>query len=84
MLTFKSLTCDGGEAGDLIFLLRFRLDRYRGDPKEEHKDSFDFESHIFVDDAFMTQKGTGKRLVNEYVEDLIHVVTEVYRYKIPM
>ncbi|XP_043992616.1 chitin synthase 1 [Gambusia affinis] len=62
-----------------ILTSMFRLDRYRGDPKEEHKDSFDFESHIFVDDAFMTQKGTGKRLVNEYVEDLIHVVTEVYR-----
>uniref|UniRef100_A0A3B5LPW2 chitin synthase n=1 Tax=Xiphophorus couchianus TaxID=32473 RepID=A0A3B5LPW2_9TELE len=62
-----------------ILTSMFRLDRYRGDPKEEHKDSFDFESHIFVDDAFMTEKETGKRLVNEYVEDLIHVVTEVYR-----
>ncbi|KAK5621219.1 hypothetical protein CRENBAI_011615 [Crenichthys baileyi] len=62
-----------------ILTSMFRLDRYRGDPKEEHKDSFDFECHILVDDAFMTEKETGKRLVNEYVEDLIHVVTEVYR-----
>uniref|UniRef100_A0A3Q2PUR0 chitin synthase n=1 Tax=Fundulus heteroclitus TaxID=8078 RepID=A0A3Q2PUR0_FUNHE len=62
-----------------ILTSMFRLDRYRGDPKEEHKDSFDFECHIFVDDAFMTEKETKKRLVNEYVEDLIHVVTEVYR-----
>lgn len=57
----------------------FRLDRYRGDPKEEHKDAFDFESHIFVDDAFMTHKETQQRLVNEYVDDLIKVVIEVYR-----
>lgn len=64
----------------LLLLFCFnRLDRYRGDPKEDHKDSFDFECHIFVDDAFMTEKETGKRLVNEYVNDLTHVVTEVYR-----
>lgn len=57
----------------------FRLDRYRGDPKEEHNDCFEFECHIYVDDAFMTEKGTEKRLVNEYVKDLIQVVIEVYR-----
>lgn len=57
----------------------FRLDRYRGEPKEEHKDVFDFECHIFVDDAFMIEKETGKKFVNEYVTDLIHVVIEVYR-----
>ncbi|RVE74628.1 hypothetical protein OJAV_G00023980 [Oryzias javanicus] len=62
-----------------ILTSMFRLDRYRGDPKEEHKDAFDFESHIFVDDAFMTHKETQHRLVNEYVKDLINVVIEVYR-----
>ncbi|KAK2920302.1 chitin synthase 1 [Channa argus] len=62
-----------------ILTSMFRMDRYRGDPKEEHKSSFDFECHIYVDDAFMTEKDTGKRLVNSYVNDLIHVVTEVYR-----
>ncbi|XP_075325448.1 chitin synthase 1 [Odontesthes bonariensis] len=62
-----------------ILTSMFRLDRYRGDPKEEHKDCFDFESHIFVDDAYMTEKETGRRLVNSYVTDLIHVVIEVYR-----
>ncbi|XP_053174040.1 chitin synthase 1 [Scomber japonicus] len=62
-----------------ILTSMFRLDRYRGDPKEDHKDCFDFESHIFVDDAFMTEKETGKRLVNSYVNDLIQVVIEVYR-----
>ncbi|AWP01707.1 Hypothetical protein SMAX5B_012609 [Scophthalmus maximus] len=54
-----------------------RLDRYRGDPKEEHKDCFDFECHIYVDDAFMTEKHTEKRVVNSYVNDLIHVVIEI-------
>uniref|UniRef100_A0A3P9LS70 chitin synthase n=1 Tax=Oryzias latipes TaxID=8090 RepID=A0A3P9LS70_ORYLA len=62
-----------------ILTSMFRLDRYRGDPKEEHKDAFDFECHIFVDDAFMTHKETQHRLVNEYVDDLIKVVIEVYR-----
>ncbi|XP_026149918.1 chitin synthase 1 [Mastacembelus armatus] len=62
-----------------ILTSMFRLDRYRGDPKEEHKDCFDFECHIYVDDAFMTEKDTGMRLVNSYVNDLIHVVIEVYR-----
>ncbi|XP_068587279.1 chitin synthase 1 [Cebidichthys violaceus] len=62
-----------------ILTSKFRLDRYRGDPKENHKDCFDFECHIYVDDAFMTEKDTGKRLVNSYVTDLIHVVIEVYR-----
>ncbi|KAK9963906.1 hypothetical protein ABG768_005125 [Culter alburnus] len=66
-----------------ILTSMFRLDRYRGDPKEEHKDVFDFECHIYVDDAFMIEKdeekGTEKRLVNSYVSDLVNVVMEVYR-----
>ncbi|KAK3522968.1 hypothetical protein QTP86_010301 [Hemibagrus guttatus] len=62
-----------------ILTSMFRLDRYRGDPKEEHKNFFDFECHIYVDDAFMVEKDTAKTLVNSYVEDLINVVIEVYR-----
>ncbi|XP_073690445.1 chitin synthase 1 [Garra rufa] len=62
-----------------IMTSMFRLDRYRGDPKEEHKDCFDFECHIFVDDAFMVEKETEKKFVNTYVCDLIQVVMEVYR-----
>uniref|UniRef100_A0A3P8P4X3 chitin synthase n=1 Tax=Astatotilapia calliptera TaxID=8154 RepID=A0A3P8P4X3_ASTCA len=62
-----------------ILTSMFRLDRYRGDPKEDHKDCFDFECHILMDDAFMTDDDTNKRLVNSYVNDLIHVVIEVYR-----
>lgn len=61
----------------------FRLDRYRGDPKEDHKDCFDFECHILMDDAFMTDDDTNKRLVNSYVNDLIQVVIEVYRWDNP-
>ncbi|KAJ4947808.1 hypothetical protein JOQ06_009840 [Pogonophryne albipinna] len=62
-----------------ILTSMFRLDRYRGDPNEEHNDCFDFECHIYVDDAYMNEKETKKRLVNSYVTDLIHVVIEVYR-----
>nr|XP_019954494.1 PREDICTED: uncharacterized protein LOC109636909 [Paralichthys olivaceus] len=62
-----------------ILTSMFRLDRYRGDPKEEHNDCFDFECHIYVDDAFMIEKETKKRVVNTYVNDLIAVVIEVYR-----
>ncbi|XP_017316853.1 chitin synthase 1 [Ictalurus punctatus] len=62
-----------------ILTSMFRLDRYRGDPKEDHSDVFDFECHIFVDDAFMEEKDTENKLVNSYVEDLINVVMEVYR-----
>ncbi|TKS70005.1 Hyaluronan synthase 3 [Collichthys lucidus] len=39
-----------------------RLDRYRGDPHQEHNDCFDFECHIFVDDAYMTDEETNQRL----------------------
>lgn len=53
----------------------FRLDRYRGDPKEKHSDCFDFESHIYVDDAFMLDKDSGKKFINSYVEDLIKMVS---------
>uniref|UniRef100_A0A3B5AI74 chitin synthase n=1 Tax=Stegastes partitus TaxID=144197 RepID=A0A3B5AI74_9TELE len=63
-----------------ILTSMFRLDRYRGDPKEEHNDFFNFECHIYVDDAFMDEElPKEKRLVNSYVEDLIKVVLEVYR-----
>lgn len=62
-----------------ILTSMFRLDRYRGDPDKQHNDRFNFENHIFVDDAFMTEKETGKRVVNSYVNDLINVIIEVYR-----
>ncbi|KAI4900790.1 hypothetical protein NFI96_007452 [Prochilodus magdalenae] len=61
-----------------ILTSMFRLDRYRGDPKQEHKNVFDFECHIYVDDAFQHDK-EGKKSVNTYVNDLITVVMEVYR-----
>ncbi|XP_058874904.1 chitin synthase chs-2-like [Acipenser ruthenus] len=58
-----------------ILTSMFRLDRYRGDAKEQHKDNFDFECHIFVDDSF--EKDTCH--VNKYVNDLVSVIIEVYR-----
>ncbi|MBN3320799.1 CHS1 synthase, partial [Atractosteus spatula] len=60
-----------------ILTSMFRLDRYRGDPKEEHKDNFEFECHIFVDDSFQKDKET--KFVNTYVNDLMHVIIEVFR-----
>uniref|UniRef100_A0A3B4BLQ8 chitin synthase n=1 Tax=Pygocentrus nattereri TaxID=42514 RepID=A0A3B4BLQ8_PYGNA len=62
-----------------ILTSMFRLDRYRGDPKHEHQNAFDFECHIYVDDAFQPDGESEKKFVNPYVNDLIHVVTEVYR-----
>lgn len=62
-----------------ILTSMFRLDRYRGDPEKQHNDRFNFENHIYVDDAFMIDKETGKRVVNSYVNDLINVIIEVYR-----
>lgn len=62
-----------------ILTSMFRLDRYRGDPTKQHNDHFNFECHIYVDDAFMTDKDTGQRLINSYVHDLVNVVIEVYR-----
>ncbi|TMS13689.1 Chitin synthase chs-1 [Larimichthys crocea] len=62
-----------------ILTSMFRLDRYRGDPNQKHNDCFDFECHIYVDDAFMTDEETNQRLVNSYVNDLTQVVIEVYR-----
>ncbi|XP_051775366.1 chitin synthase chs-2-like [Erpetoichthys calabaricus] len=60
-----------------ILTSMFRLDRYRGDPYEEHKDNFEFECHIYVDDAFWNTDEV--RLTNTYVNDLINVIIEVYR-----
>lgn len=62
-----------------ILTSMFRLDRYRGDPMKQHNDRFNFECHIYVDDAFMIDKETGKRVVNSFVQDLINVIIEVYR-----
>ncbi|KAL3854726.1 hypothetical protein ACJMK2_013982, partial [Sinanodonta woodiana] len=49
------------------------------------EDLFNFEVHIFFDDAFVTEKGAeGKDeiVLNRYVKDLIEVVQEVTEYKI--
>ncbi|KAJ7987415.1 hypothetical protein DPEC_G00326250 [Dallia pectoralis] len=53
------------------------LDKYR--PKNDLNDDVKFESHIYFDDAFKDVKGSKERHVNEYAEDLVEVIREVYR-----
>ncbi|XP_053568219.1 chitin synthase chs-2-like [Bombina bombina] len=58
----------------------FRLDRYRSLIR---KDPFEFETHIYFDDAF-TEDFKGKagmktRTINNYVKCLVTVIEEVYR-----
>ncbi|XP_075057042.1 chitin synthase chs-2-like [Mixophyes fleayi] len=58
----------------------FRLDKYKFSMKD---DIFNFEGHIYFDDAFVddseNQYGKKKRYVNSYVECLVTVIEEVYR-----
>ncbi|XP_053568222.1 chitin synthase chs-2-like [Bombina bombina] len=58
----------------------FRLDIYKA---LKNKEAFDFEAHIYFDDAFtdVSEDQTGKktRSVNSYVECLVSVIEEVYR-----
>ncbi|XP_053567033.1 chitin synthase chs-2-like isoform X3 [Bombina bombina] len=57
----------------------FRLDKYKA---LKNKEAFDFEAHIYFDDAFtdVSEDQTGKktRSVNSYVECLVSVIEEVY------
>ncbi|XP_043931790.1 chitin synthase chs-2-like [Protopterus annectens] len=59
----------------------FRLDRYHQN-KKGRKEEFDFQAHIYFDDAFIEtiDELTGKKQsqVNEYVEDLVVAMNEVY------
>ncbi|XP_019901869.1 chitin synthase chs-2-like [Esox lucius] len=60
-----------------IIISMFRLDKYR--PKNDTTDDVKFESHIYFDDAFKDVEGSKERHVNEYAEDLVEVIREVYR-----
>uniref|UniRef100_A0A3Q3MRB1 chitin synthase n=1 Tax=Mastacembelus armatus TaxID=205130 RepID=A0A3Q3MRB1_9TELE len=60
-----------------IIISIFRLDRYRPKNEEKSKD-FTFEAHIFFDDAFVPAEGSNDGHVNEYGENLVKVITEVY------
>uniref|UniRef100_UPI0037E97134 chitin synthase chs-2-like n=1 Tax=Semicossyphus pulcher TaxID=241346 RepID=UPI0037E97134 len=60
-----------------IIISIFRLDKYR--PKREQKfDDFTFEAHIYFDDAFQQVKGSQGRHLNEYGENLVGILAEVY------
>lgn len=54
-----------------------RLDKYR--PRKDTNNDVSFESHIYFDDAFKDVKGSKGRHVNEYAEDLVEVIREVYK-----
>uniref|UniRef100_A0A6Q2ZEP9 chitin synthase n=1 Tax=Esox lucius TaxID=8010 RepID=A0A6Q2ZEP9_ESOLU len=60
-----------------MIISMFRLDKYR--PRNNTINDVKFESHIFFDDAFKDVKGSKERHVNEYAEDLVEVVKEVYK-----
>uniref|UniRef100_A0A3P8SWG1 chitin synthase n=1 Tax=Amphiprion percula TaxID=161767 RepID=A0A3P8SWG1_AMPPE len=60
-----------------ILISIFRLDKYR--PKNETKfKDFTFEAHIYFDDAFQHVDGSQERHLNEYGENLVAIITEVY------
>uniref|UniRef100_A0A6Q2YBC1 chitin synthase n=1 Tax=Esox lucius TaxID=8010 RepID=A0A6Q2YBC1_ESOLU len=59
-----------------IIISMFRLDKYR--PKNDTTDDVKFESHIYFDDAFKDVEGSKERHVNEYAEDLVEVIREVF------
>ncbi|XP_077137783.1 chitin synthase chs-2-like [Ranitomeya variabilis] len=58
----------------------FRLDKYKSTTSD---DTFDFEAHIYFDDAFDNKSepddNKRKRIANSYVECLVTVIEEVYR-----
>ncbi|CAB1351109.1 unnamed protein product, partial [Coregonus sp. 'balchen'] len=59
-----------------MIISMFRLDKYR--PRNNPTNDVSFESHIYFDDAFKDVKGSKERHVNEYAEDLVEVIREVY------
>ncbi|KAM8841069.1 chitin synthase chs-1-like [Spinachia spinachia] len=60
-----------------IIISIFRLDKYR--PKTVQKyDDFNFEAHIYFDDAFTPVEGSQGNHLNKYANDLVEVLMEVY------
>ncbi|XP_061597461.1 chitin synthase chs-2-like isoform X2 [Cololabis saira] len=60
-----------------IIVSIFRLDKFR--PKDDTKhDDFNFETHIYFDDAFEPVEGSHEHHLNEYAKDLVKIMAEVY------
>ncbi|KAM9449654.1 chitin synthase chs-2-like [Clarias gariepinus] len=61
-----------------MIISMFRLDKFR--PKKNKFNDVVFESHIYFDDAFLTNNkdNEDKWRVNEYAETLVQVIKEVY------
>ncbi|XP_067845652.1 chitin synthase chs-2-like [Heptranchias perlo] len=60
----------------------FRLDKYKPSSSKSHKDNFDFEAHIYFDDAFHftnPDDNVQERVVNEYVKSLVYTMEDIYR-----
>lgn len=60
-----------------------RLDKYKPYTLKSHKDNFDFETHIYFDDAFTfvgPDESTQQRVVNDYVMSLVSTMEDIYRY----
>ncbi|KAJ1155265.1 hypothetical protein NDU88_007999 [Pleurodeles waltl] len=63
-----------------IITSMFRLDKYRPRHGVSNKEKFDFEAHIYFDDAFLKETEELKeRRVNSYVECLATAIEEVHR-----
>ncbi|GCC24257.1 hypothetical protein chiPu_0002657 [Chiloscyllium punctatum] len=60
----------------------FRLDKYKPNSSKSHKDNFEFEAHIYFDDAFhLTNPNDNvqKRVLNQYVKNLVCTMEDIYR-----
>ncbi|GCB65669.1 hypothetical protein scyTo_0004830 [Scyliorhinus torazame] len=60
----------------------FRLDKYKPSSSKSHEDNFDFEAHIYFDDAFhltVPQDNVQERVANEYVKSLVCIMEDIYR-----
>ncbi|XP_048456933.1 chitin synthase chs-2-like [Rhincodon typus] len=60
----------------------FRLDKYKPNSSKSHKDNFEFEAHIYFDDAFHLTNlndNVQERVLNPYVKNLVCVMEDIYR-----
>ncbi|XP_034748680.1 chitin synthase chs-2-like [Etheostoma cragini] len=61
-----------------IIISIFRLDQYRPKTEDEKNTDFNFETHIYFDDAFTDDKESRGRHLNKYALNLVEIFTEVY------